>query len=106
MANAMTFDQLATVLTAITKQVTGQQNISVTDTSSFVNVGQLALSVGYDPVLNAMNQMIARTIFSVRRYPRKFQGLSVTNEKYGMVTRKITFADQGFDDNQIGRAHV
>ena len=100
MANAMTFDQLATVLTAITKQVTGQQNISVTDTSSFVNVGQLALSAGYDPVLNAINQMIARTIFSVRPYRRKFQGLSVTNEKYGMVTRKIAFADQGFDDNE------
>ena len=39
MANPMIFDQLATVLTAITKQVTGQQNISVNDTRSFVNVG-------------------------------------------------------------------
>lgn len=93
MANSFSFNQVATILTAIAKQATGIENISVTDTSSFVTVAQKTLSVGYDPIYNAINQVIAKTIFSNRAYSRKFGGLMVDQQKWGAVTRKISFGD-------------
>lgn len=38
MANDLSFNQLSTVLTAITNQATGVNNIAPVDTSSFVTV--------------------------------------------------------------------
>ena len=99
MANSMTFEQLSTILKTITDQVTGQTNITPTDTSSFVNVAQTALSVGYDPIMSAISQLIARTVFSIRPYNRKFRNLAVSEERYGMVTRKINYADKPFEDD-------
>lgn len=93
MANSFSFNQVATILTAIAKQATGIENISVTDTSSFVTVAQKTLSVGYDPIYSAINQVIAKTIFSNRAYSRKFGGLMVDQQKWGAVTRKISFGD-------------
>ena len=93
MANSFSFNQVATILTAIAKQATGIENISVTDTSSFVTVAQKTLSVGYDPIYSAINQVIAKTIFSNREYTRKFGGLMVDRQKWGAVTRKISFGD-------------
>ncbi len=40
MANELTFNQLATILNAITSQATGKTGIAAVDTSSFVAVGQ------------------------------------------------------------------
>lgn len=93
MANSFSFKQVATILTTIAKQATGIENISVTDTSSFVTVAQKTLSVGYDPIYSAINQVIAKTIFSNREYSRKFGGLMVDRQKWGAVTRKISFGD-------------
>lgn len=99
MANSMTFEQISGVMEDIAGQVTGKDDISITNTNEFVNVCQLALSVGYDPLLNAISQVLSRTIFSVRPYTGKFKGLSVSNERYGMITRKIVFADQPMLDD-------
>lgn len=99
MANSFSFNQVATILTEIAKQATGQENISVTDTSSFVTVAQKTLSVGYDPIYKAINQVIAKTIFSNRAYSRKFGGLMTSQQKWGAVTRKISFADTAAQDN-------
>lgn len=100
MANSFSFNQVATILTAIAKQATGIENISVTDTSSFVTVAQKTLSVGYDPIYSAVNQVIAKTIFSNRAYTRKFGGLMVDQQKWGAVTRKISFGDTAPEDNK------
>ena len=81
MANSFSFNQVATILTEIAKQATGVENISVTDTSSFVTVAQKTLSVGYEPIYNAINQVISRTIFSRRPYARKFGGLQFRRQR-------------------------
>ncbi len=99
MANSFSFNQVATILTAIAEQATGIENISVTDTSSFVTVAQKTLSVGYDPIYSAINQVIAKTIFSNRAYSRKFGGLMVDQQKWGAVTRKISFGDTDPENN-------
>lgn len=100
MANSFSFNQVATILTEIAKQATGVENISVTDTSSFVTVAQKTLSVGYEPIYNAINQVISRTIFSSRPYARKFGGLQVDSQRWGGITRKISFGDNDPQKNE------
>lgn len=99
MANDLSFDQLSTVLTAITNQATGVNNIAPVDTASFVTVAQTALKTGYDPLTTAISQVLSRTIFSVRPYTRKFRGLNVSNQKYGNHVRKLLTIDKPFEDD-------
>ena len=99
MANDLSFDQLSTVLTAITNQATGVNNITPLDTGSFVSVAQMALKTGYDPLTTAISQVLSKTIFSVRPYTRKFKGLNVSNQRYGNHVRKLLTIDKPFEDD-------
>lgn len=99
MANDLSFNQLSTVLTAITNQATGVNNIAPVDTSSFVTVAQMALETGYDPLTTAISQVLSKTIFSVRPYARKFKGLNVSNQRYGNHVRKLLTIDKPFEDD-------
>lgn len=99
MANDLTFDQLSTVLTEITNQATGVKNSTPVNTGSFVNIAQLALKTGYDPLTTAISQVLSRTIFSVRPYSRKFKGLNVSNQRYGNHVRKLLTIDKPFEDD-------
>lgn len=99
MANDLSFDQLSTVLTAITNQATGVSNIAPLDTASFVSTAQTALKTGYDPLTAAISQVLSKTIFSVRPYTRKFKGLNVSNQRYGNHVRKLLTIDKPFEDD-------
>lgn len=99
MANDLSFNQLSTVLTAITNQATGVNNIAPVDTSSFVTVAQTALKTGYDPLSTAISQVLSKTIFSVRPYTRKFKGLNVSNQRYGNHVRKLLTIDKPFEND-------
>lgn len=99
MANDLSFNQLSTVLTEITNQATGVNNIAPVDTSSFVTVAQTALKTGYDPLTTAISQVLSKTIFSVRPYTRKFKGLNVSNQRYGNHVRKLLTIDKPFEDD-------
>ena len=96
MANDLTFKQLATVLNSIVEQATGKASITPTNTSEFVAVGQTALLAGYDPVMNAVSQTLSKTIFSVRPYYEKFQGLRVDALRWGNHVRKLNAVDKDF----------
>lgn len=100
MANDLSFDQLSTVLTAITNQATGVNNIEPINTASFVSVAQMALKTGYDPLSTAISQVLSKTIFSVRPYTRKFKGLNVSNQRYGNHVRKLLTIDKPFEDDE------
>lgn len=99
MANDLSFNQLSTVLTAITNQATGVNNIAPVDTSTFITVAHTALKTGYDPLSTAISQVLSRTIFSVRPYSRKFKGLNVSNQRYGNHVRKLLTIDKPFEDD-------
>lgn len=100
--NEMGFNQLSTVLAAITSQATGSAVPAPVDTASFVSVAQTALKTGYDPMMNAVSQILSRTIFSVRPYSRRFSGLEVTRERYGNHIRKLQALDLPFEeDNRL-----
>mgnify|MGYP006954659184 CR=1 FL=1 len=89
MANSLTIDQTSTLLREVLKEATGQETLTALDTNQLLTLGQKTLSNGYDPVINAVTQVISRTIFSNRPYKRKFASLRMTPEKWGNIVRKI-----------------
>lgn len=100
--NNMSFNQLATVLNAIHNQATGQSAVAPVDTYTFVSQAQTALRTGYDPVLNAISQVLSRTIFSIRPYSAKFRGLQADAARYGNHIRKINYGDRAWvEDDRI-----
>ena len=63
-ASTMTFNQIATILNAIHNQATGSTAIAPLTTADFVNQAKAALETGVDPVMQAVSQVLSRTIFS------------------------------------------
>ena len=96
----MQFEQAATLLNSIRQQVTGETSIAATNTADFVSAATTTLQAGYDPVLNAITQMVSRTIFSIRPYTRRFAGIQVDSEKWGAIVRKLSISDKDFDEDK------
>lgn len=97
--NALSFNQLATVLKTITDQATGAETIQATDTASFVSVANTALLTGYDNIINSISQVLSKTIFSVRPYNAKFTGLNTDPVRWGNHIRKLKALDMPFEDD-------
>ena len=97
--NTMKFEDAAGILNNIRQQVTGESGIAPTNTGEFISVATTLLQAGYDPVLNAITQMVSRTIFSIRPYNRKFGGIKVDSEQWGAIVRKLSIADKDFDND-------
>lgn len=104
--NNLEFVQLSATLTEMLHQATGQAVQSPINTGEFVSVGQTLLKTGYEPAMNAISQVLARTIFSVRPYTRKFGGLFVDTRKWGNHVRKINYLDTDpADDDGLAPAN-
>lgn len=86
-------------LNYIISQATGKSNIAVINDSDFISVANVALGIAPDTLLNAISQVISRTIFSIRPYNRKFAGLFVDNMKWGNHVRKINIGDKDWEQN-------
>lgn len=97
--NTMSFQDASAILNNIRKQVTGEEAIAIEDATQFVSVATTLLQAGYDPVLNAITQMVSRTIFSIRPYSRKFDGIKVDSEQWGAIVRKLSIADKDFEND-------
>ena len=98
--NEFTFEQASAFLNEVQNQVTGVQNPRAVDTKDFVAVATTTLKTGLDPVLNAINQVLARTIFSIRPYTAKFRLAEITETAFGNHTRKLSIADRPLVDDE------
>lgn len=98
--NTMSFEDASAILNNIRQQVTGQASLAPVNTAEFVSVGTTLLQSGYDPVLNAITQMVTKTIFSIRPYSRKFGGIKVDSEMWGSIVRKLAIADKPWEENK------
>ena len=98
--NLMSKEQASVLLTSLHEQVTGQTSVVPTDLSEFVSMAQATLRCGYDPILNALSQMIGRTIIAVRPYDEKFRGLEFTSEAFGAIKRKVNYVEGAPEDEQ------
>lgn len=99
MANALTQNQLYTVLNSIAAQATGSASLTATDTSSFVTVADTTLKSGYDNVISAISQVLSRTIFSIRPYERKFKELETDQITFGNHVRKLSIVDKDWEED-------
>lgn len=97
--NTMNFEQAATILNNIFRQVTGQTGLAPQNLDEFVSVATKTIAAGYDPVLRAITQMVTKTIFSIRPYSAQFTGIMMDSEKWGAIVRKLAVSDQDWDDN-------
>lgn len=97
--NSLTFEQVATVLTSIVKQATNQSVLTPTDTASFVSVAQIALRADRDAIMNAISNVLTRTIFSIRPYSAKLTGLEMDSFQWGGMMRKLSIADEDWQDD-------
>ncbi len=86
------------ILNSIVNQATGVNNITALN-DGFVSIANTALGIAPDSLLNAISQVISRTIFSIRPYNRKFKGLFVDNMKWGNHVRKINIGDKNWEIN-------
>ena len=97
--NTLNFEQVSTVLTSIVKQATGQSVLTPTDTGSFVSVAQVALRADRDSVMNAISNVLGRTIFSIRPYSAKMTGLMMDTFRWGAMMRKLSIVDSDWADD-------
>lgn len=86
------------ILNSIVNQATGVNNITALN-DGFISIANTALGIAPDSLLNAISQVISRTIFSIRPYNRKFKGLFVDNMKWGNHVRKINIGDKNWETN-------
>lgn len=98
--NTMSFEDASAILNNIRQQVTGESSLAPVNTADFVAVGTTLLQSGYDPILNAITQMVTKTIFSIRPYSRKFGGIKVDSEMWGSIVRKLAVADKAWEPNE------
>lgn len=97
--NSLTFEQVSAVLNEIVHQATGADPITPTDTASFVSVAQTALRADRDAVMNAISNVISRTIFAIRPYSAKLDGLQMDLDRWGAMMRKLSIADSDWLDD-------
>ena len=90
---ALNFNQCATLLKSINEQATGKTALTPTTPGEFVSVATTTLMSGYDNVINAVSQVLSKTIFSVRPYNAKMEGLMVDSVRYGNHVRKLVTMD-------------
>lgn len=98
--NTLTFEQMATVLTSLVKQATGQTALTPTTTGDFVSVAQILVRANPDAVMNAISDVVGKTIFSIRPYSAKFKGLYMDTFRWGGIMRKLSIADEDWADDE------
>lgn len=107
MGNSLSFEQSSAILNAVASQATGAAQITPLNTAQFVTLANTVLATGYDNTINAISQVLSKTIFSIRPYTRKFAGLNADAIRYGNHVRKINYMDSDFvDDVGLGNAGV
>ena len=99
MPSTLSFNQCATLLNAINQQATGRTGIAPTNTAEFISMATTVLQTGYDPVINAISQVLSKTVFSVRPYTRKFGGLFMDSQRWGNHVRKLQVIDKAAEED-------
>lgn len=92
MARSLTPRDCHALMNLLVKEATGQQDVTVFDSSTFVSAGELVLATGTENVLNSLSIVLGRTFMAVRPYKAKLMLINALNS--GMYTnrmRKISF---------------
>ena len=84
-----------TVLNALAYQATGRTDLTATDTSSFVSVGETVLATGVENVASALSIVVGQTLIGIKKYTAKLTLLQeMDTGLYTSRIRKISFYDK------------
>lgn len=100
MANSLQQNQIYTIINALNAQAKTGGNLVAVDTSSFVTVAQTLLLSGYDNLMNAISQVLSKTIFSHRPYSAQLDILYADSIRWGNHVRKIVPLDWDAEADQ------
>ena len=100
MPSNMTIAQASTVLNNIYGQITGGTLAPITNAADFVSAANTLLLTGRDPVINALSQTWARTVFEYRDYKSPLSRLEMSLERYGNAVRKLSPVSQQMQDDE------
>lgn len=98
--NSMTPQDAYMLINAVAKQATGRTDLTATDTSSFVSVGETLLRTGVENTLNALSTVFATTYFSNEAYTGRLATIEQTSGQWGAITREITALSQDAEQSQ------
>lgn len=92
MGKVLTVQDCHNLMNSLVKQATGQQSITVIDSSSFVSAGETILATGTENVINSLSLIIGKTLVAVRPYKAKFLLINALNSGvYSNRIRKISY---------------
>lgn len=92
MAKSFTPTEAYAVMNMLVKQATGQSDLAVVDTSSFISAGEKVLATGTENVLNSIGVVMGRLFVAARPYEAKLQLINALNtDMYTNRMRKISF---------------
>lgn len=87
----------AKLLNSIVNQANGKSALELTNTKDFLSVANTAINTATDSLLNAVSQVLSRTIFSIRPYEAKFKGLMKDEVRFGNHVRKLNIGDKDWE---------
>ena len=92
MARSLTPRDCHVLMNLLVKEATGQQDITVVDSSTFVSAGETVLQTGTENVLNALSIVLGRAFMAVRPYKAKLMIINaIDTAMYTNRMRKISF---------------
>ena len=92
MANTFTPTDVYAIVNAMAAEMYGANNsLQAINTSTFVTIGEKMLRTGYTNTLNALSNVIGRTIVSARPYRGRFRIIVKVPQEWGGIERKISF---------------
>ena len=92
MARSLTPRDCHALMNLLVKEATGQQDIAVVDSSTFVSAGETVMQTGTENVLNALSIVLGRTFMAVRPYKAKLMIINaIDTAMYTNRMRKISF---------------
>lgn len=97
MPNYPNITDVSTVLNAVMGQAIGAAQAAALSTADFTVQAETTLKAGYDRVIEAISQVLSKTIFSFRPYTRHFNGLEADAIRYGNHVRKLQRINNGTD---------
>ena len=92
MGRVLTVQDCHNLMNSLVKQATGQQSITVVDSSTFVSAGETVLATGTENTINSLSLIIGRTLVAVRPYKAKFLLINALNSGiYSNRIRKLSY---------------
>lgn len=91
MPNYFQVKDAAPIVSSLYRQLSGQSALTKVDTTNFVDAGKSVLSQGYENVMNALSQLVGRTITAVRASAdEEFALIDKSEDSFSDRIRKIS----------------